>query len=96
MRRNKTQSLEEVISDLIKEYRIGTKLKEASIINTWNSVTGKAISSRTSRVYIKEGVLHIYLTSSVVKNELMMLREALREQLNIKAGEVVVKEIVIH
>jgi len=96
MRRNKTQSLKEVLSDLIREYKIGPRLKEASVINTWNTVTGKAISSRTTRVYIKDGVLHIYLNSSVVKNELMMLREALREQLNKKAGEEVVKEIVIH
>lgn len=96
MRRNKTQSLREVIEDLINEYKIGSRLKEASIINVWNSVTGKAISSRTTRVYIKDGILHIYLNSSVVKNELLMLREALKEQLNKRVGETVVKEIIIH
>jgi hypothetical protein len=41
-------------------------------------------------------VLHIYLTSAVVKNELMMLRDSLRSQINSKAGEEVVREIVIH
>lgn len=96
MRRNKTQSLREVIEDLINEYKIGSRLKEASIINVWNSVTGKAISSRTTRVYIKDGILHIYLNSSVVKNELLMLRETLKEQLNKRVGETVVKEIIIH
>lgn len=96
MRRNKTQSLREVIEDLINEYKIGSRLKEASIIKVWNSVTGKAISSRTTRVYIKDGILHIYLNSSVVKNELLMLREALKEQLNKRVGETVVKEIIIH
>lgn len=96
MRRNKTQSLKEVLSDLIREYKIGPRLKEPEVINMWHSVTGKAISSRTSRVYIRDGILHVYLTSPVVKNELMMLREALREQLNRKAGEEVVKGIVIH
>mgnify|MGYP001256757483 CR=1 FL=1 len=96
MRRNKTLTLKEVLNDLIREYRIGPKLREASIINIWDEVTGKAISSRTSKIYIRDGVLHVFLTSSVVKNELMMLREELREQLNMKAGEEVVREIVIH
>ena len=96
MRRNKTLTIREVLNDLIAEYRIGGKLREASVINLWSEVTGKAISSRTSKIYIRDGVLHVYLTSSVVKNELMMLREALRERLNKDAGEEVIREIVLH
>jgi len=96
MRRNKTLTIREVLNDLITEYRIGTKLREASVINLWSEVTGKAISSRTSKIYIRDGVLHVYLTSSVVKNELMMLRDALRQRLNKDAGEEVVREIVLH
>ena len=96
MRRNKTLTLREVLNDLIAEYRIGPRLREASVINLWSEVTGKAIASRTSKIYIRDGVLHVYLTSSVVKNELMMLREALRQRLNKDAGEEVVREIVIH
>ncbi|HUW91605.1 MAG TPA: DciA family protein, partial [Bacteroidales bacterium] len=60
MRRNKTLSLKEVLNDLIHEYRIGPKLREASIINIWSTVTGKAIASRTSKIYIRDGVLHVY------------------------------------
>jgi len=54
------------------------------------------IAARTKKIYIRDGILHIYLTSPVVRNELMMLRESLRSQLNSKAGEEVVREIVIH
>jgi hypothetical protein len=96
MRRNKTQQLSEVLSDLINEYRIGPRLREAAVINAWSRITGKAISSRTSRIYMKDGILHVHLTSSVVKSELMMLREALRDQLNKEAGAVTVKDIIIH
>ena len=93
MRRNKTITIGEALDDLIREYRLAPKLKEASVINLWEGITGKVISARTKKIYLKEGVLHIYLTSSVVKNELMMLRESLCSQLNSK---VVVKEIVVH
>jgi len=96
MRRNKTQTLGEVLNDLINEYHIGPRLREAAVINAWHRIAGKAISSRTSSVYIKNGILHIHITSSVVKNELMMLRDSLRERLNREAGENAVKDIVIH
>ena len=96
MRRNRTITLKEALEELIKEYRLAPKLKEASVINIWESITGRAIASRTRKVYISDGVLHIYLTSAVVKNELMMLREPLRQQINTQAGEEVVKQIVVH
>ena len=96
MRRNKTITIKEALEDLIREYHLEPKLKEASIIKIWDQIAGKAITARTKRIFIKDGVLHIYVTSAVVKNELMMLRESLRSQINSKAGEEVVREIMIH
>jgi predicted nucleic acid-binding Zn ribbon protein len=95
MRRSKTISLAEAIQDYIKEMNIGPKLKEISLLDSWETMVGKAISSRTSKVYIKDKVLFVHLNSSVVRNELMMIREALREKLNSQAGEEVIKDIVL-
>ena len=95
MRRSKTISLAEAIQDYIKEMNIGPKLKEISILNSWEDMVGKAISSRTAKVYIKDGVLFVHLKSSIVRNELMMIREGLREKLNNQAGEEIIKEIVL-
>jgi len=83
------------MQDYIKELNLGDKLREVSVIESWESIVGKAISSRTSKVYIKDGVLFVYLNSSIVRNELMMLREALREKLNSQAGAEVIREIVL-
>jgi hypothetical protein len=58
-------------------------------------MVGKAISTRTTKVYIKDKVLFVYLKSSIVRNELMMIREALREKLNSQAGEEVIKDIIL-
>lgn len=95
MRRSKTISLAEAMEDYIKEMNLGAKLKEISLINSWETIVGRAISSRTSKVYIKDKILFVHLKSSIVRNELMMLREALREKLNNQAGEEIVKEIVL-
>lgn len=95
MRRSKTISLAEAIQDYIKEMHLEGKLNEVNLLNSWEDTVGKAISMRTSRIYIKDKVLFVHLTSSVVRNELMMLRNALIEKLNEKAGAEVIKDIVL-
>jgi hypothetical protein len=95
MRRSKTISLAEALNDYIREMNLGEKLSEVTIINSWEEIVGKAISSRTTKVFIRDHILYVHLNSSVVRNELMMLREALKEKLNSKAGMEVIKDIVL-
>jgi predicted nucleic acid-binding Zn ribbon protein len=95
MRRSKTISLAEAIKDYIKEMNLNGKLSEVGVINSWEETVGKAISSRTSKIYIKDHILFVHLNSSVVRNELLMLREELKEKLNEKAGSEVIKDIVL-
>ncbi|HOE24578.1 MAG: DUF721 domain-containing protein [Bacteroidales bacterium] len=96
MRRNKTITLGEALGELIKEYRLEKGLKDAAVLNIWEDIAGKVITARTKRIYLKDGVLHIYLTSSVLRNELMMLRDSLKSRINSRAGEEVVREIMLH
>jgi predicted nucleic acid-binding Zn ribbon protein len=74
---------------------LGGKLSEVAVINSWEEIVGKAISSRTTKIFIRDHILYVHLNSSVVRNELLMLREALKEQLNKKAGSEVIKDIVL-
>jgi predicted nucleic acid-binding Zn ribbon protein len=90
MRRSKTISLAEAMKDYIREMKL-----EGKLVNSWEEIVGKAISTRTTKVYIKDHILYVHLNSSVVRNELLMLREALREKLNKKAGSEIIKEIVL-
>ena len=95
MRRSKTISLGDAIKDYLKEMNLESKLNEAGLINSWEEVVGKAIASRTSGIYIKDGILYVHLTSSVVRNELLMLRQELMEKLNQKARTAVIRDIVL-
>lgn len=95
MRRSKTISLAEALQDYIKEMKLGDKLSEVGLINSWEEMVGRAISSRTKKIFIKDHILYVQLSSSVVRNELLMLRNALRDKLNEKAGREVIKDIVL-
>ena len=95
MRRSKTISLAEAMKDYIREMNLEGKLNEMELIKSWEETVGKAIASRTSKIYIKDKVLYIHLNSSVVRNELLMLRQGLKERLNEAAGGEVIKDIVL-
>jgi predicted nucleic acid-binding Zn ribbon protein len=95
MRRSKTISLAEAMKDYIREMNLEAKLLEVNLISSWEEIVGKAISSRTGKVYIRDQVLYVHLNSSVARNELMMLKEALKEKLNERAGKEVIKDIVL-
>ena len=95
MRRSKTISIAEALQDYIKEMNFTDKLREVDVVNSWEDIVGKAISLRTTKIYFKDHILYVHLSSSVVRNELLMLREALRLKINEKAGGEVVKEIVL-
>jgi predicted nucleic acid-binding Zn ribbon protein len=95
MRRSKTISLAEALKDYVREMNMEDKLNEIGLINSWEETVGKAIASRTTEIYIREKVLYVRLNSSVVRNELMMLRQTLLEKLNEKAGKAVIRDIVL-
>jgi len=95
MRRSKTISLAEAMKDFIREMNLEGKLGEIGVINSWEETVGKAIATRTSKIFIKDHILYVHLSSSVVRNELLMLRQELKERLNEKAGSEVIKDIVL-
>jgi predicted nucleic acid-binding Zn ribbon protein len=95
MRRSKTISLAEALKDYIKEMNLEKKLQEVNLVNSWEEIVGKAISSRTTKLYVKDRILFVHLNSSVVRNELLMLREALKDKLNEKAGVELIKDIIL-
>ena len=95
MRRSKTISLAEAIQDYIREMKLEQGLNETGLVSSWEEIVGKAIALRTSKLYIKDHILYVHLKSSVVRNELLMLRQALKEKLNAKAGSEVIKDIVL-
>jgi predicted nucleic acid-binding Zn ribbon protein len=94
MRRSNTQPLSDILREYIREMRMENKLKETSVVQSWESVMGKTIARYTTNIYISKGVLFVEISSSVVKNELVMLREEIRIRLNESAGEEMITRIV--
>lgn len=95
MRKSNTQTLGEAIKDYLKALHIDKKINEVRLINSWEEVIGKTIAKATTKIYIKNKTLFVYLNSSVIRNELFMLKEEILKVLNEKAGEKIIEKIVL-
>jgi len=94
MRRSNTQSLAEALRDYISEMKMERKLKEVDVVQSWESLLGKTIARYTRNIYLSRGILYVEITSPVVKNELLMMREEIRQRMNKQAKEEVITKIV--
>jgi len=95
MRKSQTRPIQEVVQEYLKELQIDRKLKEVHLISQWESVMGKTVAVRTRELFIRNHILYVEVTSAVLKNELLMMRQAIIEKLNENAGERLIEKIVI-
>jgi len=95
MRRTEMQSLGSVIKEYLKENNFDRKLAEVEIVSSWEAIIGKQIARATSTIFIKDGTLHLHLKSSIVRNELLMMRSDIIRAINQRAGFEVVKSIIL-
>jgi predicted nucleic acid-binding Zn ribbon protein len=93
MKRTNTAGIAQIINQVIDEYKIGDKLMEARIIAAWSQVLGP-LAKPSDELYIKNRTLFVRLSSSVIRNELSMMRTQLVQRLNEQVGEGVITDIV--
>jgi hypothetical protein len=86
------------LGDLIKEFlrvsNLEEKVTETRILTIWEKVMGPGISKYTSKMVLNRGTLSVFLTSSVLRNELSMGKTRLIKMLNTELGQDEVKEII--
>lgn len=96
MQRTYPRLISEIIEDALKAEGVSTTFKEQQACHLWPEIVGQGINRYTSRRYIDRGVMHVYLTSAALKQELAFHRARLVEQINERVGAHVVDEIVFH
>lgn len=94
MRKSNTQRLSDVLKTYVQENALEKKLSELDLIKSWEMVMGKTVARYTGNLYIQNSTLFVETTSPIVRNELLMMREEIRQRLNEVAGSELIKTIV--
>jgi predicted nucleic acid-binding Zn ribbon protein len=94
MKRSEAKALNELLQDVFSAQNLDQHLHEMQLMDAWEEVVGSAVKRFTKKLYVKDKVLFVSMTSSVARQELQMRRAVLLEKLNNKIGLEVIKDII--
>lgn len=96
MRRSEPVRIGELWGDFLKGApTIARKIAEAKISDVWVELVGASVAAMTTSLEVKTGVLYVRTSSSVVRSELFMRRESLKDSLNRAVGMKVINVVII-
>lgn len=94
MRKKNTELLSDVIKQVLKQQHLEKPLYEKRLIESWPLVLGNNILKYTTDLKIKNKVLYVSLSSSVLRHDLFLSREQIKDSLNKQVGVEVIVDIV--
>jgi predicted nucleic acid-binding Zn ribbon protein len=94
MRKRNTESLREIIGQVLKNNHLDKKLNDKHLLDAWPKILGENIKQYTTELQIKNRVLYVTLSSSVLRHDLFLSREEIKNSLNCEVGAEVIKEII--
>lgn len=94
MKRNNTESIGNLIRQFMRQEGLESPLNEYRLIQGWKEVLGPGIATYTKNLFVKNQTLYVHLSSSVLRQELMMKREQIIKNLNQHVGAQVIVNII--
>ena len=94
MGRTNDKTLKEAIEQMLQVYKIKRKYDETGIKTSWPELVGKSVANRTKEIYIHDKKLFLRIESSVIKNELVLMRAQILDKINNDAKVILVEEII--
>ena len=92
-RRSEATPLKDAMKEMFQKYRLSNKFNEMKLIGSWESIMGKPIASRTTKIFIKDKILFVKLSSAPLKNELLIAKKQILELLSKEGAKGVIEDI---
>lgn len=94
MRKANDKSIKDAIEQMLNVYKLKRRFDETSVVAHWPDIVGKPVANRTRELFVRDKKLFVRIESSVVKNEMAMMRQQIINKINDEAKSVVVEEII--
>ena len=94
MRKRNTELLRDVIGQVLKNNHLDKQLYEKRLIDAWPVILGDTIVQYTTELVIKRKVLYVSINSSVLRHDLFLSREEIKNSLNRHVGSEVIIDII--
>jgi len=87
--------IDEILPTVLNQLGLTSKFMEYQVLRIWQDVVGDKIARHTKVKCIQRGTLYVKVGHPVWRQELMMLKDEIKAQLNNRLGHEVVKRITI-
>ena len=74
---------------------LSTGVAEARAEAAWAKVVGESTAALTQKIYIRNGTLHVFVSSAVVRSEIIMNRKRIAAAINREVGMNIVKSMMV-
>lgn len=97
MRRKSNEvTLKAAIEALMEHYHLGDRYRFEQIKQRWEEIVGKMIAQRTEKMFVKHKTLYLTVSSSIIAQELQMMKSLIIKRINEEAGKELINNVVIH
>lgn len=93
MKKDPIKSFRNAFKDFLKEENLEHTYKQKNLITNWEQIMGKTIASRTEKLFFKDKVLFIKVSSAPLKNEMQVAKPQIMEILSKELGKEEVKDV---
>jgi len=94
MERKEIKRIDSLLDQFVKSNKLEKGLAEYRLTKSWKDLLGVSVAKKTKSLTVHNRTLFVSLHSSVVRNELEMIKESLIPRLNEAAGMKVIDDIV--
>lgn len=95
MERKDVRKLDALLKQFVKSNRLEVGLAEYRLMKSWKDLLGVTVAKKTKSLHIRNRKLFVTLHSSVVRNELSLMKESLIPKLNEAAGMNLIDDVVL-
>ncbi len=97
MKKTYPKLFSEIFDSVVKQTSDSDNFLRQQASYLWTEIVGPGVNRYTLRRYVDDlGVLHVFITSAPLKNELSFHRETIRQKLNSLIGKDVINDIQLH
>ncbi len=95
MKRTKTVLMGSVIDEFFSRPYIASKVAQGRLPETYREVVGEHVANLTTELRLDGRILHIKISSSLLRQELFYQRDGLRDELNRRAKVDFISAVIV-
>ncbi len=94
-RNNNILNISDALKDFVKSNKLEKGLDKVHVRESWSKLLGNGVDNYTTAIELKNDVLYVQLSSSVLREELSYGKEKIIKMLNEELGKQLIKKLIL-